>query len=121
MTDELNYLLRRPRFPILVDVGTKLIWCRNNSHAISRIRKSVFDSDAPHHVIDVSGEGFDIYPGALTITPLTFKKRWSKKELIALYNEHSGGTKIEYSDSKLSNRRYEKLFNEIIELLDDNS
>lgn len=121
MTDELNYLLRRPKFPILVDAGTKLIGCRNNSQAISRIRKRLFDSDAPHHVIDVSGEGFDIYPGTMTITPLTFKKRWFKKELIALYNEHSDGARIEYSDSALGNKRYDRLFNEIIELLDDNS
>jgi len=55
----------------------------------------------------------------LAISPLTTKKKWFKKEIIALYNGRKNPTSNgnQYSEKSLSAKRFEKIFTDIVELL----
>ena len=73
-------------------------------------------------LIDVSGEGWSFHPEHMTISPLTLKKKWSKKEVIALFNERENNTSnVIYSKKSLSAKRFDKIFQDIVELLINNS
>ena len=58
----IQYVLRAPKFPILVSVPPRLIAMRSRQHA-QRVRvPEIFRTDEPCKVIDATGEGFSLIP-----------------------------------------------------------
>jgi hypothetical protein len=58
-------------------------------------------------------------PKHMAISPLTIKKKWFKKDIIALYNgrKNTGSDENQYSNKSLSAKRFEIIFKDIVELL----
>jgi len=68
-------------------------------------------------VVDSSAEGFGFYPQMMLITPLTTKKRWTKAEVIALYNGRKRPGAPDYHPGSLSNRGVNRVVLEVVQLL----
>ena len=58
-------------------------------------------------------------PQHMAISPLTAKKKWTKKEIITLYNnrENPSSGEKQYSEKSLSAKRFDKIFTDIVEML----
>ena len=71
----MNFLFRKPRLPIIVDTGTRLIGAKSCEKQLATI---TFADMAPRAVIDVTAEAFSLYPEHMAVSPLTFKKSVDK-------------------------------------------
>jgi hypothetical protein len=117
----LRFFYRRPKFPVLCDVQGVLIgaWTpRELSEAIGSIQLP-----AREHLpfIDASAEGWALFVDFMTVSPLTFKKRWTKKEVIAVFNGSKTARRagLEYSLSSLSSKRFDRILCDIVKLVQD--
>ena len=114
----LHYWPRKPRFPIIVDTGRGLVGALSDAECAKRIaRLGPFDNDNSMAVIDSTAEGFGFYPKMFLISPLTTKKRWTKAEVIALYNNRRKPDAPEYQPRSLSNRGFDRVVSELVQLL----
>jgi hypothetical protein len=55
----------------------------------------------------------------MTVSSLTFKKQWTKKEVIAVFNKSKTAREacLEYPLSSLSSKRFDRIFGEIVSLI----
>lgn len=113
----MNFLFRKPRFPIIVDTGTGLIGADSWVACEKQLAAVTFVDTAPRDVIDVTAEAFTLYPEHMVFSPLTFKKRWTKAAIIGLYNGQKGPGRPEYPTTSLGNKSLEKVVKDIVELL----
>ena len=113
----ISYVFRAPKFPILVRVPPTLIALKSRQHASRVLVPELFHTDKSCDIIDATGEGFSLLPGLMAISPLTFNKGWTKRELIELYNETAEGSIVPYSLKPLSNKRFDRITREIATLL----
>jgi hypothetical protein len=87
--------------------------------------KRLSDIDLPtktnYPVIDSTGEGWGLYlfPSEAVLSPMAVKKRWSKREVIHLYNQRKNVSENEspYSEKSLSSKRIDRIIREIADLL----
>jgi hypothetical protein len=114
---ELNFLFRKPRLPIIIDTNAGLIGAKSWATCAKRLATITFPDMAPRDVIDATGEGFSLHPEHLAFSPLTFKKRWTKKAIIELYNGSKGHGRPDYPTTSLGNKSLEKVVKDIVELL----
>ena len=111
---------RKPRFPIVVDLGDKLIGARSTTDCSKQLAVV-----SPGHetkswpVIDASAEAFSFYPEMMVITPLAVKKRWTKSEMVDLYNVRRNPDVPEYVAGSLNNKRFDRVVAEIVVLLNE--
>jgi hypothetical protein len=115
----LNYIFRKPKFPIICDFDGILIAAKSERTFTKQLGTLNFDNDKSYNVISITGEGWMFLPKHMAISPLTAKKKWSKKEIISLYNNRKNPICIEsqYSEKSISAKRYDKIFNDIVVLL----
>ena len=115
----LAYIFRKPKFPIICDFDGILVAAKSESSFTGLLDKFEIDIEKSYPLISVSGEGWMFLPQHLAVSPLSTKKKWFKKDIIALYNGRknpiSDGN--QYSNKSLSAKRFEKIFKEIVELL----
>jgi hypothetical protein len=78
----MNFLFRKPRFPLIIDAGNGLLGAKSWPLCEKRLAKTTFPDIAPRDVIDSTAEAFSLYPEHLVFSPLTFKKRWTKADNI---------------------------------------
>jgi hypothetical protein len=113
----MNFLFRKPRFPIIVNTGTGLIGAKSWAACERQLATVTFADMAPRDVIDSSVEGFFLFPEHMVFSPLTLKKRWTKAAIIDRYNCHKEPGRPEYPTKSLGNKSLEKVFGDIVELL----
>lgn len=113
----MNFLFRKPRFPIIIDTGSELIGVKSWAVCEKRLATITFPDLAPRDVIDSSAEGFSFYPEHMVFSPLTFKKRWTKAAVIGLYNRAKGAGRPAYPTTSLGNKSLEKVIGDITQLL----
>ena len=114
----MRYWPRKPRFPIIVDTGRELVGALSGADCAKRItRLGPFESDESMLVVDSTSEGFGFYPRMMLISPLTTKKRWTKAEVIALYNGRKKPGAPNYGPRSLSNRAFDRVVLEVVQLL----
>jgi hypothetical protein len=113
----MNFLFRKPRFPVIVDTGTGLICAKSWLVCEKQLATVTFPDMAPRDVIDSSVEGFALYPEHMVFSPLTSKKRWTKAAVIGLYNSKKGHGRPEYPTTALGNKSLENVVKDIVELL----
>ena len=55
----------------------------------------------------------------MTVSPLTFKKRWTKREVIAVFNKSKTAREagLEYPLTSLSSKRFDRIVREIVKLI----
>ncbi|WP_426175972.1 hypothetical protein [Massilia sp. TWR1-2-2] len=113
----LNFLFRKPRFPIIIDTGDGLLGAKSWAVCEKRLATITFPDLTPRDVIDSTAEGFTLHPEHMAFSPLTSKKRWTKAAIIELYNSQKGPGRPEYPTTSLGNKSLEKVVVEIVELL----
>ena len=86
---------------------------------MKRLDDITLDPEKSYDLIDATAEGWSFMPGHLMISPITFRKQWSKKELIALYNGRTNQPPegVPYSEKSLASKRFERVFGDLVELL----
>ena len=113
----INFLFRKPRFPLIIDTGYGLLGAKSWSACEKRLATMTFPDLAPRDVIDATGEGFSLYPEHIAFSPLTSKKRWTKAAIIELYNSSKRPGRPEYPTTSLGNKSLEKVVKDVVELL----
>ena len=86
-----------------------------------KLKKIPIEPEGYYDVVDASNEGWSFSAKYMVISPLTIKKRWFKKDVIDLYNnrENSSNQDKKYGLKSISSKRFDKIFNEIVELLEN--
>jgi hypothetical protein len=115
----LQFLFRKPKFPVIFDIDGELIVATSMNDFDKKIKNFKLKEKHLYAAIDSTVEGWSLSSDPLVISPLTLKKKWTKKELINLYNQ-SQNCKCNnnpYSESSLSNKKLSVIFKEIAEIL----
>jgi hypothetical protein len=117
---KISYFFRKPIFPIICHIDGNLVAAKSKSEFVRKISRFDLDNEGKYDIIDISGEGWTLDCRLKLISPLTFprrrNKKWSKHEIIELYNSKQG-VESEYSERSLSNKRFEKVFMDLVELI----
>jgi len=101
---ELGYLFRKPAYPILVDVDGHLIAAKSGMALLRQLAGLSMQHETHYGAIDSSAEGWGLSvceDGMAVVSPLTMKKRWTKLEVIRLYNSRK---KRKWSDQPYSEK-----------------
>ena len=116
----LQYFLRAPRFPVLIDLGDHLVGAASRAQCAKALaREQLPDTPVQWDVIDSSAENFFYYPKMSAISALATKKRWTKRSIIDLYNTRHAADKPAYESRSLGNKRFDQILAEIVELLNE--
>ena len=78
----LNFFFRSPVFPVIFDIGMGAVCAETPAELKSYLIKYGSRNNTHGELIDSHYEGFMIIPDKLFVSPLTMKKRYSKKELL---------------------------------------
>lgn len=118
---EFAHQFRRPKYPVLIDLQGHLIAAKSaKSLAVKLARLRLPDGDN-YPAVDSTGEGWALYvfPDGEILTPIAFKKRWTKREVIQTYNQRQNKSQDDtpYSEKSLSSKRFDRIVLEIAELL----
>ena len=117
---EFNIIMRKPKYPVIILSAERLYSAFN----IKELAKScVFSTPVEGkkyiQVIDSTGEEFWYSPDQCVLSPGFSFKKWTKKQLIEIFN-CSSNAKVsmqEYSMKSLSAKRLETIVGDICELL----
>ena len=115
-----RHFFRKPVYPVIIDIKGTLICGFSASTLARRLSKLSDLEDQAYRAIDSTGEGWSFYSVHWILTPLTLKKRWTKLEIIRLFNDRKNKNpgNCQYSEKSLSSKRLVKIIYEIVELLD---
>lgn len=123
--DQINFrvLLRSPKYPVIV-ISDDDIWAASGIEelgAICVLAEAVDDEDKIK-VVDCTGEEFWYLPNQYALTPGFLIRKWTKKQIIDLYNnsEASKESNIQYSSKSLSSKRLSRIVTEICDILSHN-
>ena len=112
--------MRKPKYPVIIISKEKLY----SAFDIEQLAKNCVsslpvDDRSIVQVIDSSGEEFWYSPEQYVLSLGFAFKKWTKKQLIEMFNNSSNAniSNHEYSTKSLSGKRLEKIINDICELL----
>ena len=113
-----SFFFRKPKFPIICDIDGYVIAAKSVSGFEKQLSAYNFCRGSQYPIVDITGEGWSFHPEHMIISPFTTKKRWFKKEVIAIFNNRKNNTSnISYSEKSISVKRYGKIFQDITGLL----
>jgi hypothetical protein len=81
-----SFLFRKPKFPIICDIDGYVIAANSISDFEKQLSAYNICKGTQYPIIDITGEGWSFYPEHMAISPLTTKKKWFKKDVIAIFN-----------------------------------
>ena len=115
----IDCIFRAPEFPLLCDLGNVLLGASSVKDFSVQVDALALPPDAEFPVVDASAEGWVYNTKHRVLSPLTFKKRWTKKEVIAMFNGSGAARKLggQYSEQSLSAKRFDRILNEIVALI----
>ena len=114
----LKYLFRKPRYPIICNIDGYVVGAKSEKTFLKQLSETNVELEKSYDLLDSSGEGWSFWPDKMAISPLTRHKKWSKKEVIELFNNRINASEnIMYSTKSLSSKRFDRIFKEIVELL----
>lgn len=114
---KIRYLFRKPKFPVICSIDGVVV-AGNDALQLEKIFTQMKLTSPRYQIIDSNGEDWDFAVEDMILSPLNFRKRVTKLELIKLVNareNNESGTL--YSEKSLSAKRYEKIFNDLVEML----
>lgn len=114
--ESLTFFLGKPRLPVLIDTGTELIVARRWAAA----RLDLLTGSERILLIDANANRFLYYPEKRAIYPHLVPKRWTKAEVVALYNARKPADAPVWAPA-LSTRSVPKLVQEMVDLLSGRS
>ncbi|MBN1364840.1 MAG: hypothetical protein JW976_08550 [Syntrophaceae bacterium] len=114
-----QFLFRKPKYPVIVNIDGVLTCGRSAITLANRLSKLINLQEGSYDAIDSTGEGWSFYSDKWILSPLCIKKRWTKLEIIWLYNnrKNKASNHVTYSEKSLSSKRLDRVFNDIFELL----
>jgi len=115
----IQYLFRRPVFPIICDLDGALIAARSHRGFVPQVGQADVQPGKHYTVIDATGEGWSLVSDCMVVSPLTFRKRWTKKRIIELFNNSDTAAKagMAYSTRSLSSKRLARVVADITALV----
>jgi hypothetical protein len=120
--EQINFkvLLRSPKYPAIV-ISEDGIFSAYNIKQLGTlcVLSETFDEDDKIKVVDSSGQEFIYFQEHTALMPGILNIKWTKKQIIALYNNsaNANDTNIKYSLKSLSNKKLSRIIGEICELL----
>jgi hypothetical protein len=123
MTNEqINFkiLLRPPKYPVIVIADDGLYSAYNIKQLGTLcVISEPLDDDDELKVVDSSGAEFIYFSEHTALMPGILNKRWTKKQVIELYNSsvNANETTIKYPLKSISNKKLSRIIGEICELL----
>lgn len=114
-----QFLFRRPKFPVICDAKGVLIGAETPKQLSDQFRQIELSPEEQIPLIDAAAEGCVLNINPMIVSPLTFKKSWTKKEVIEVFNESktAGQAGLEYPTSSLSYKRFDRIVREIVKLI----
>lgn len=115
----IQFFYRRPKFPVICDVQGLLVGARTPKE-LSKVIGAISLPPGEHlPFIDAAAEGWALVVDHMTVSPLTFKKHWTKREIIAVFNNSktARGASLEYPLNSLSSKRFDRILREIVILI----
>ncbi len=120
---ELHVIFRMPKFPVTIVRGDALFCAESPESLLEIIATEIQDvEDQEITIFDATGEEFRYHDESKSIMPTLFRKQWTKKRIIELYNR-SANAKMSgshYSEKSLSAKKYERVINDICQLIREN-
>jgi len=113
---EFQHILMIPKYPIICNIDGNLIAARSLKTFNKKLGKYKLDTDKRYDIIESTGHSWILHCNLKVISPFSIRKKWSKLELVKMYNS-SIGTEKKYSEKSLSSKRYEKVFTDLVSLL----
>lgn len=118
---ELAHLFRKPVYPVLIDVDGQLITAKSAMPLLRQLARRDLDPDARYAAIDSSGEGWELRvldEEQAMLSPSFLKRRWTKLQVIRLYNSRRSQkpTDQPYSEKSLSSKKLSRVISDIIQL-----
>ena len=117
---EFKVLFRNPIYPVIVIAEDMLTVATNiKGLAESCISSKLPEGETVIKAIDSSAEEFWYSPDNYAIGPGFAFKKWTKKQIVELYNNSSNVMKSnkKYSPKSLSNKKLPRIIGDICELL----
>ena len=118
-TPPVQFLFRKPKYPVIVDIDGVVVCGRLAITLAKRLPKLINLQEKSYNAIDSNGEGWSFYSDKWVLSPLCTRKRWTKLEIIRLYNNRKNKTSNHdtYSEKSLSSKRLDRVLIDIFELL----
>ena len=120
--EQINFkvLLRSPKYPAIVISEDDLFSAYNIKQLGTLcVLSETFDEDDKIRVIDSSGCEFVYFQEHKAIMPGILNKKWTKKQIIELYNnsQNAKENNSNYPIKSLSSKKLSRIIGEICELL----
>ena len=116
-----EYLLRKPKYPIICRIDNTLLAAKSGAELDLKLKTIGPITDGNYDVIDVAGEGWWLNTEYMVVSPICVKKKWTKKEIIQLYNNsrYVRETEKKYSEKSLSTKRLDRIVVDVAKLISD--
>jgi hypothetical protein len=106
-----------PKFPVLLDTGERLFSAMSKAQLEAKVSQLAFSGKEKRDIIDLNAEGFAFYPESEVVAPVFRIRRWTKGEIIDLYNGRRQSGQPELGKASLGNRSLERVIKEVVQLL----
>ena len=115
----IRFVFRRPKFPVICDVQGVLIGAQTPRKFSEVVGSIELPQGEQLPFIDAAAEGWVLDTDHMIVSPLTFKKHWTKKEVIKMFNQSKTARQasLEYAARSLSSKRFDRVVGEIVELI----
>lgn len=113
----MDYILRLPVFPVIFDSGDSLVLARSRTQLDAKLVKLMDSDNAKPDIIDAHADAFFFYREKLWVMPYIGGRRWTKMQIIQLYNCRRKPDMPELRSTSLGSRSLEKVVSEAVELL----
>ena len=113
----MDFIFRLPRFPVILDTGEALIHANSRSQLASKVAKIAFVDNGKKDIIDAKADGFCLYPEKMFVAPAITSRRWTKLQIIELYNAKRQAGAPEIRTTSLGSRSLESIVGEAVKLL----
>ncbi len=113
--------LRKPKYPVIIDLDGVVICARSAITLAKRLATSSNLKEKRYYAFDSTGAGWSFQSEQWALSPFCEKRRWTKLEIIRLFNNRKNKASDEkvYSEKSLSAKRFDRIFGDIFELLNN--
>ncbi len=115
--DQLSYLLRKPKYPVIVDIEGVLVAAQSARSLFEKLSRLDIVENKSYKSIDRTGEGwiFMVVGGNGVLSPFSFAKQRTKLDLIRWFNNRKNklAEEREYSEKSVSSKRRDRIIGEI--------
>ena len=117
-TGKIQYVFRRPQFPIICAVGNELLSATSPAAFQRQLERLDLQGAKVIDIADVTGEGWAFHADLMIVSPLTLKKRWKKVEVIRLFNASDNARRIgaAYPEAYIPRRSLVRIIAEVVAL-----